>query len=74
MNQVLEDNHLWKIWFQKISDLREKIDKKEKNIHIQVDGGINTKTISKTTKAGANMIVAGSSVFGAKRRNKKSNN
>ena len=33
---------------------------------IQVDGGLNDLTVSDAIKAGANVIVAGSSVFGAK--------
>ena len=31
---------------------------------IQVDGGINQKTIDRVLDAGANIIVAGSAVFG----------
>jgi ribulose-phosphate 3-epimerase len=34
------------------------------NIDIQVDGGINAKTAKEATKAGANVLVAGSAVFG----------
>lgn len=33
---------------------------------IEVDGGINTENVSLCTEAGANVIVAGSAVFGAK--------
>jgi ribulose-phosphate 3-epimerase len=32
---------------------------------IEVDGGISEKTIDKAAEAGANVIVAGSAVFGA---------
>lgn len=45
----------------KIEELR-KIFKKD----IQVDGGLNESTAPEAIKAGANVIVAGSSVFGAK--------
>jgi ribulose-phosphate 3-epimerase len=45
----------------KIEELR-KIFRKD----IQVDGGVNDITASEVIKAGANVIVAGSSVFGAK--------
>ena len=31
---------------------------------IQVDGGINEKTVDEVLEAGANIIVAGSAVFG----------
>ena len=50
----------------KVKAVREKINSLKKNIHIQVDGGINAITISEAAKAGANMMVAGSSVFGTK--------
>ena len=33
---------------------------------IEVDGGIDTKTVKDAIKAGANIIVAGTSVFGKK--------
>ena len=35
------------------------------NFHIEVDGGINTTTATIASKAGANVLVAGSSSFGA---------
>ena len=34
-------------------------------MHIQVDGGINRATIDEVLAAGANIIVAGSAVFGS---------
>ena len=34
------------------------------DVDIQVDGGINEKTIDKVLDAGANILVAGSAVFG----------
>ena len=34
------------------------------NIDIQVDGGISEKNIEQVTKAGANIFVAGSAIFG----------
>lgn len=39
--------------------------KKYPEMHIEVDGGINEKTIDQAADAGANVIVAGSAVFGA---------
>jgi len=45
----------------KIEELR-KVFKKD----IQVDGGVNESTAAEVIKAGANVIVAGSSVFGTK--------
>lgn len=35
------------------------------NLDIQVDGGLSTKTIDIAAEAGANIIVAGSAVFGS---------
>lgn len=53
---------------EKISELVQIKDKIKPELHIQVDGGINTTTISKVVNAGANVIVAGSAVFGQKDR------
>ena len=47
----------------KISFLREKISKIGSNLHIEVDGGIDQGTVGTVVKAGANVIVAGTSVF-----------
>jgi ribulose-phosphate 3-epimerase len=35
----------------------------DRNIKIQVDGGINDKTSSKVIEAGADVLVAGSAIF-----------
>ena len=35
----------------------------DRDINIQVDGGINDKTASKVIQAGANVLVAGSAIF-----------
>ena len=35
------------------------------HVHIQVDAGINRATIDEVLAAGANIIVAGSAVFGS---------
>jgi ribulose-phosphate 3-epimerase len=43
----------------KVSELREKFP----NIDIQVDGGLGLDNISKAAGAGANVIVAGTSIF-----------
>ena len=48
----------------KIKDLRKMIQDLGLNTSIQVDGGINQKTIDTVLDAGANIIVAGSAVFG----------
>lgn len=50
----------------KMEDLRRRAPK----LNIQVDGGINEKTAKIAIKAGANILVAGSYVFGATDRKK----
>lgn len=47
----------------KIEKLREKIDNAGLNTDIQVDGGINPSNCRSVVEAGANVLVAGSSVF-----------
>ena len=47
----------------KIRDLREKLAAAGRQMDIEVDGGINLKNLSGILDAGANVIVAGSSVF-----------
>ena len=47
----------------KIEKLREKVEKAGLSIDIQVDGGINPSNSQKVIDAGANVLVAGSSVF-----------
>lgn len=49
---------------KKIAQLRSWINELGYDIDIEVDGGINKDTIHTVLKAGANVIVAGSSVFG----------
>lgn len=49
----------------KVKAVREECKKKNLNTFIQVDGGISLKTIDEAAKAGADVFVAGSAVFGA---------
>lgn len=49
---------------EKIAALRKMIDEKGLNIDIEVDGGVNDSTIRTVLEAGANVLVAGSAVFG----------
>ena len=49
----------------KIADARKIIEQSEKDIAIQVDGGINSKNIVKVKQAGANILVVGSEIFKA---------
>lgn len=48
----------------KIRSLRKLVDDSGRSVDIQVDGGINEETLPAVLEAGANIIVAGSAVFG----------
>lgn len=48
----------------KIRDLRSMADRRGLSLDIEVDGGINLQNVREVTAAGANVIVAGSAVFG----------
>ena len=48
----------------KLKTLSVMIAKLDKEVLIQVDGGINVSTITRVVQSGANVIVAGSAVFG----------
>jgi ribulose-phosphate 3-epimerase len=51
---------------EKIKTLHRQIQDRGLNILIQVDGGVNEKTISAVADAGADVFVAGSAIFGRK--------
>lgn len=46
----------------KVKALRERYP----NLNIEVDGGLSEATVDQAAEAGANVIVAGSAVFGSK--------
>lgn len=48
----------------KVRKLREKIDARGLNVDIQVDGGVGLGNVKDVLAAGANIVVAGSAVFG----------
>ena len=50
----------------KIKALRRQIQDRELSILIEVDGGVNEKTIAAIATAGADVFVAGSAIFGSK--------
>jgi len=50
---------------EKIQRLKQTIDERGLPVLIEVDGGVNAKTISEIAKAGADVFVAGSAVFGS---------
>ena len=47
----------------KISELKTYIEKKNLEVDIEVDGGINLKTAPRVKKAGANILVAGTAIL-----------
>ena len=49
----------------KVRTLREEMNRRNLNLDIQVDGGVNSTNAPELIKAGANVLVAGSSVFKA---------
>jgi ribulose-phosphate 3-epimerase len=50
---------------EKIRELRMCIDRSGLNTLIQIDGGINGRTVAQVVDAGADVMVAGSAVFGS---------
>ncbi len=49
----------------KIETLRRWIDERELDVALEVDGGIGPETIGRAAQAGADVFVAGTSIFGA---------
>jgi ribulose-phosphate 3-epimerase len=54
----------------KIREVKEMVDKLDKDIEIEVDGGVNAQTAELCIEAGANVLVAGSAVYGNADRQK----
>ena len=51
--------------YKKVSQLRHLIDFTESNCQIEIDGGVTDKNANALIEAGANVLVAGSYVFGS---------
>ena len=52
----------------KLREIREIIDGLDKEIDLEIDGGVTAENVEEIKKAGANVIVAGSAVFKAENR------
>lgn len=52
----------------KVGKLRAEIDRQKLGCHVEVDGGINASTAKLCRSAGADVLVSGSYIFGAKDR------
>ena len=48
---------------EKTKKIRELVNKKNLKIEIQIDGGINFENCAEAKKAGANVLVSGSTIF-----------
>lgn len=65
VNPGFGGQHFIPFTLEKISNLKRMIDEKGLNVGIEVDGGINSKTVESVSRAGANIFVAGSAVYGS---------
>jgi ribulose-phosphate 3-epimerase len=48
----------------KVAEVRALLDKAGNAGRVEIDGGIDTHTVSRVVKAGARMLVAGNAIFG----------
>jgi len=51
---------------RKLREARERINASGRNVRLEIDGGVKVDNIGEIAKAGADMFVAGSAIFGAK--------
>lgn len=49
---------------KKVERVRQALDKQDRTVHIQVDGGIDEQTAPDAARAGADVLVAGTAIFG----------
>ena len=49
----------------KIRRVRDRLDELGSDANLEVDGGVDAATTPRVVKAGANVLVAGSAIFGA---------
>ena len=58
---------------EKTKKIRDIINKKKLNIELEIDGGINFENCVQAKKAGANVLVSGSTIFNENKGNLKKN-
>ncbi len=58
---------------EKVTEIKKIITKRNINLDIEIDGGINFKNCSTVKKAGANILVSGSTIFNENGGNLKKN-
>jgi ribulose-phosphate 3-epimerase len=51
---------------RKVREARERIDASGRNVRLEIDGGVKVDNIGEIARAGADMFVAGSAIFGSK--------
>jgi ribulose-phosphate 3-epimerase len=51
--------------YKKLKDIKELSSRKNPGLYIEVDGGVDGSNAAKLVEAGANVLVAGNSVFSA---------
>jgi ribulose-phosphate 3-epimerase len=51
---------------RKLREARQRIDASGRNVRLEIDGGVKTDNIGEIARAGADMFVAGSAIFGSK--------
>ena len=58
---------------EKVKKIRDEISKKKLNVDIEIDGGINFENAQDAIKAGANILVSGSTIFQSNNGNLEKN-
>jgi ribulose-phosphate 3-epimerase len=51
---------------RKLREARERIDASGRDVRLEIDGGVKADNIGEIARAGADMFVAGSAIFGSK--------
>jgi ribulose-phosphate 3-epimerase len=51
---------------RKLREARERIDASGRDVRLEIDGGVKVDNIGEIARAGADMFVAGSAIFGSK--------